>query len=404
MVQAAAPLTPAGDAVSALLRLLAPLGVEEVAAADAAGRVLGAAVETRWDLPSADTSSMDGWAVRSADVVAGAELPVAGESRAGRAVDAALRSGTAMRIFTGAVLPSGADVVVRQEDCTRDGDAVGFGVPVTAGMNVRMRGEDARAGAVMLEAGRRLRATDISVALAAGAAVLQVHRRPRVAIVTTGDELVAAGETPGPGQVVESTSAMLAAAVREAGGEPRLLGPVADDLAPVVALLHEAAADADLVITTAGVSVGDHDHVRHAVEQHGRVEVWRVAMRPGMPVLIGAFDGTPLLGLPGNPVSSAVTFRLFGRPALLALQGCAQPLETRIAVRCGEIFEAPQGLETWLRVRVERVGDDGLPVVVSAGLQTSGAFRSLAAADALLCVPAGVGRLEAGVLAQALPL
>src|SRR6202035_3375626 len=308
-------------------RLLDQVGVlapETVSLEAALGRILAEPISSRSDLPSFDNSAMDGYAVRAADIAqatlgAPVRLPVAGESRAG-AIPEAHVAGTAMRIMTGAPMPDGADTVVRQEDTSRDGTVVLIEVATALGTSVRSRGADMRAGDTVILPGNQLTSIDIGVAAALGHDSLRVGARPRVAVLATGDELVPAGTPPGPAQLVDSNSPMLVAAVREAGGTPTFLGIARDSKESVRAML-EKASSSDLVVTSAGVSVGDHDWVREVLSELGTISTWLVAMRPGKPVLIGTLRGAVFIGLPGNPVSSSVTFELFARPVIRRMQG-----------------------------------------------------------------------------------
>jgi molybdopterin molybdotransferase len=248
----------------------------------------------------------------------------------------------------------------------------------------------------MLPPGRRLRPVDIAAAAAVGGASLWVRRRPRVALLSGGDELVQVGGVPAPHQVTNSNAAMLGAAVREAGGEVVDLG-IVEDHPDALRTRLTAASGCELILSSGGVSVGRHDYVRQVVAEVGTVEVWRIAMRPGKPLLIGRVGDTPLLGLPGNPASAAVTFELFGRPALLALQGATVVHRRRVALRVGEDLDTPEGLETYVRVRLQEAGD-GIPIATLSGGQRSSMLRSLTDADALLVVPAGMSRAPAGTL------
>ena len=317
-------------------RLLDQVGVlaPETVGLDAAlGRILAEPISSRADLPGFDNSAMDGYAVRAADIAqastgAPIRLPVLGESRAGAMPDA-LVVGTAMRIMTGAPMPEGADTVVRQEDTSRDGAAVMIHVATPLATSVRPRGADVRAGDTLIQPGQQLTSIDIGVAAALGHDRLLVGGRPRVALLATGDELVPAGTPPGPAQLVDSNSPMLTAAVLEAGGVPTFLGIARDSRESVRALL-EAASSSDVVVSSAGVSVGDHDWVREVAAELGTISTWRVAMRPGKPVLIGTLGDAIFIGLPGNPVSSSVTFELFARPVIRRMQGARELHRRRV--------------------------------------------------------------------------
>ena len=391
-------------------RLLDQVGVlePETVGIDAAlGRILAEPIASPTDLPGFDNSAMDGYAVRATDIErasAGApvRLPVIGESRAG-AVPGAHVAGTAMRIMTGAPMPPGADTVVRQEDTSRDGPTVLIEVAPPLATSVRPRGADMRAGDTVLAPGQQLTSIDIGVAAALGHDRLLVGGRPRVALLATGDELVPAGTPPGPAQLVDSNSPMLTAAVLEAGGVPTFLG-IAHDSKDSVRALLEAASSSDLVVSSAGVSVGDHDWVREVAAELGTISTWRVAMRPGKPVLIGTLRDAIFIGLPGNPVSSSVTFELFARPVIRKMQGAREVHRRRMLVRTGEEMSKPAGLETYTRAILHASHDGGLPRAYSSGDQGSSMLQSLTRADCLLVIPADLEVIAAGTVVEAIPL
>jgi molybdopterin molybdotransferase len=388
-----------------LLASLAPLEWESVALGDALGRILAETLHAGRDLPGFDNSAMDGYAVRAVDIAAASSLqPVAlavdGESRAGGQAPE-LTPGRAIRIMTGAPIPAGADTVVRQEDTRRQHGDVLIEVAAATGTYVRRRGEDLVAGQAVLEAGRTVTPIEVGIAAALGHDSVRVGRRPRVGVLATGDELVTAGSAPGAGQVVDSNSPMVIAAVREAGGEPTFMGIAADTADDVRRLLQRA--EFDIIVSSAGVSVGAHDHVRDVVAELGEVNTWRVAMRPGKPMLIGTVGRALFLGLPGNPVSALVTFELFVRPAIRRLQGATEPMRRCIPVQLGETMTKPAGLETYTRAVLERVSG-GLPVATSSGGQGSHMLRSLAAADGLLVLPAELAELPSGSVVDMIPL
>jgi molybdopterin molybdotransferase len=395
---------------SAQRRLLDHVGVlapETVGVETALGRILAEAISSRSDLPGFDNSAMDGYAVRAADIAqatpkAPVSLPVAGESRAG-AVPGAHVAGTAMRIMTGAPMPDGADTVVRQEDTSRDGALVLIEVATPLGTSVRPRGADMRTGDLVILPGQPLTSIDIGVAAALGHDRLRVGTRPRVALLATGDELVPAGTPPGPAQLVDSNSPMLTAAVLEAGGTPTFLG-IAHDSKDSVRAMLERASSSDLVVSSAGVSVGDHDWVREVVAELGTISTWRVAMRPGKPVLIGTLGDAVFIGLPGNPVSSSVTFELFARPVIRRMQGATELHRRRMLVRIGEEMSKPAGLETYTRAGLRMTPHDNLPHAHSSGDQGSSMLRSLTLADCLLVLPADLEVIEAGTVVEAIPL
>jgi molybdopterin molybdotransferase len=403
---AAPDLESVSSAQSRLLDGVRVLTPETVTLADALGRILAESVSSVSDLPGFENSAMDGYAVRANDIAAASPdtpvpLPVVGESRAGSVPDA-LGPGTAMRIMTGAPMPDGADTVVRQEDTSRDGSTVLIEAAAELGTSVRHRGGDIRAGDKVLLPGQALTSIDIAVAAALGHDRLAVGARPRVALMATGDELVAAGAPVGPAQLVDSNSPMLAAAVQEAGGIPVFLGIATDSRESLRAML-EAASGFDLIVSSAGVSVGDHDWVREVVSEMGTIATWRVAMRPGKPVLTGTVGGAVFVGLPGNPVSSSVTFELFARPVIRRMQGAHELHRSRLRVRLGEDMSKPAGLETYSRA-VLRPAPDDLPDAFSSGDQGSSMLQSLTRADCLVVLPAGDEVVNAGTIVEAIPL
>ena len=385
-----------------------PTDPEAVDFADADGRVLARDAAAGVDLPGADVSIMDGWAVAAADVAdaraCGSDvvLAVAGESAAGHPAERALPRGAAARISTGAVLPERADAVIAQEDTRRDGDRLvidpGEAEALVPGRFVRRRGREVRAGEVLLRAGHRLHPGDVALLAGAAAAGPWVHRRPRVAIVATGDELVPIGTLPRPGQVVSVSSTMLAQAVRRAGGEPIVQPDVRDDEAATTEALRRAA-HADVVISTGGISVGDHDHVGDALRRLGAdLRVTGVALRPGKPTTFGVLGGALVFALPGNPASTLVAFELFVRPALLRLSGVRGPVTRPMRrVRLRAAIPGAGRREHWVRARLCE-GDevDALP------RQLSGDLRSISDFDVLVRVPAGAGDLPAGATADAM--
>jgi molybdopterin molybdotransferase len=391
-------------------RLLDGVGVlapERVTLEDALGRILAEAVSSQSDLPGFDNSAMDGYAVRASDIsgataMAPNRLPVVGESRAGT-MPIALEPGTAMRIMTGAPMPAGADTVVRQEDTSRDGSAVLIQVATAKGTSVRWRGGDMDAGTTVLQPGMDLTSIDIAVAAALGNAHLIVGARPRVSLLATGDELVAAGTAVGPAQLVDSNSPMLTAAVREAGGIPTFLGIGGDSKESLRTLLQTGAAGADLIVSSAGVSVGDHDWVREVVSELGTISTWRVAMRPGKPVLTGTIGDAVFIGLPGNPVSSSVTFELFARPVIRKMQGARALHRRRMQVRLGEDMAKPEALETYARAVLQQTAGE-LPSATSSGDQGSSMLQSLTRADCLVVLPVGLEVVPAGTVVEAIPL
>ncbi len=379
---AAGGLISVEAARAAVLDGLRPLPAELVALSEGWGRVLARDVVARRTSPPDDVSAMDGYALRAADGVAGAVLRVAGEAPAGHPWAGLVGAGEAVRLFTGSVVPEGADTVVLQEDCTREGDAVRLDEAAQASRHIRRAGQDFAAGDVVLRAGRRLGARDVGLAAAADHPWLAVHRRPRVAILATGDEISMPGEPVGPGGIVSSNSHAIAALVRAAGGEPVLLPVARDDRAAL-----EAAADSvaghDLLVTTGGASVGDHDLVHAALTARGmRTGFWRVAMRPGKPLMSGRLGEVAVLGLPGNPVSSLVCSVLFLLPALRVLLGGAAGGPPVARARLGVAVRANDHRADHLRATLDD-GPGGL-VATPFAVQDSAMLASLARADCLL--------------------
>ncbi len=385
-------MIPPAEALAEILKLLAPVGTETVPLAEAGGRVLAETALAMRTQPPFDGSAMDGYAVRAAEARPGAALRVVGEAAAGRRFAGALRPGEAARIFTGAPLPEGADAVLIQEDADAEDGVVRPRVAVSPRAHVRPAGCDFSEGDA-LAAPRRLAPADVALLAAMNVAQVVVRRRPRIALLPTGDELVMPGETPGPDQIVSSNNFGLAAMLAEGGAAP-LLRPVAPDARDALgAALREAAAEADLVVTLGGASVGDHDLVREAVGADD-LAFWKVAVRPGKPLMAGRVGGVPLIGLPGNPVSAMVCGLLFVRPALDALLG----LEAGPPARDRAILAEPLGpngpREHYMRARLWR--EEGTLRVAPMGDQDSSLLSILSASGALIARPIGDGARAAG--------
>jgi molybdopterin molybdotransferase len=379
------------QARAAVLAEVRPLPAEEVALADALGRVLAEDVTAAVDLPPFVNSAMDGFAVRSGP--SGRRLTVVGESRAGAPADRALGDGEAIRISTGAMLPEGADAVLQIELVSEDGDSIVLNDEVQPGRNTRSAGEDVRAGTPVLQAGTTLGPAEIGMAASAGRGSLHCGRRPRVTVIGTGDELVGPGDELGPGQIHDSNGPMLSALVRRAGADVRALR-VEDDRVATVAAVEQALADTDVLLLSGGVSVGPHDHVKPALEANGVEEVfWRVALRPGKPTWFGVKRDDPpvlVLGLPGNPVSAYVTFTLFAAPALAKLQGARAAAASRRA-RLGSAVTRHPDRDECIRVRVDADG-----IATPTGPQGSHMLSSLVQADGLALIPRGDEPLAGG--------
>ncbi len=386
------------DAQAKILALAHPLPAERVALDDGHGRVLAEDVVARVALPRFDHSSMDGYAVRAADFAGDGPtwtFPVRGESRAGGEVPHA-EAGAVCRIFTGAPLPEGTDAVVMQEDVERTAEgAARFAKRPSAGQFVRRRGDDLADGATALARGARLRPAHLGLAAALDLAWLTVNARPRVTLLATGDELRAPGTMDRPGTIAESNCVALRAMAHHAGAEARVAPFVPDDLEATARAFDEALGRSDVVLSIGGVSVGDHDVVRPALERIGvTLEFFRVAIKPGKPLAVGRRGRSLVLGLPGNPASAMVTFALFAAPLLRALEGERDPLPQPTRARLGVEVRRQAGRTEFARARLE-ASADGL-VATPLPNQASGAVTSVAAADALLMIDADCTHLEAG--------
>ena len=384
-----AGLLAIADARARVLEHVRPVSAEGVALERALGRVLAEDLSAGLSVPPFDSSAMDGFAV-----VAGpaAELPIVGEARAGHPFQQRVEAGTAVRISTGAVVPTGADAVVPVERTEEAGERVR--VPeVAPGTNVRRAGEDVREGALLLSAGTRLGPAELGVAASVGRATLTCAVRPRVALVVTGDELVRPGEELAPGRIYSSNAYALAAQVERTGAELVASISARDNAAATLSALERALPGADVVCVSGGVSVGRHDHVRQTMEKLGVEErFWGVSLRPGKPTWFGVRDRTLAFGLPGNPVSAMVTFQLFVRPALAALQG-ADPDARRVHATLGEAVARNARRDQAVRVRLDAAeGGRAVPT----GPQGSHVLTSMLGADGLALIPAGEGELAAG--------
>jgi molybdopterin molybdotransferase len=370
------------DARAKILAALAPTGPETIALANAHGRVLAVPLHARLTNPPADVSAMDGFALHAAEALPSAVLKIIGTAQAGRPFHGSIGPGEAVRIFTGSIVPPGADTVLIQEDASFGGDCLTVNESCAAKKNIRPAGQDFRAGDLLLAAPKRLTARDIGLAAAGNHPWLAVHRRPRVAILSTGDEISLPGEAIGPGGIISSNAHALAAFVAACGGEAAVLPIAGDDLAAIAAGA-DAALGADLLVTTGGASVGDHDLVQSSLAARGlNLEFWRIAMRPGKPLMFGSLGGLPVLGLPGNPVSAFVCSLLFLRPAIDRLLGFpGDPPETEPA-RLATKLKANDQREDYLRATLTRDAH-GL-VVTPFPTQDSGMLRTLAQADALI--------------------
>ncbi len=369
-----------------------PLPAEQVALEQAAGRVLAETASSRVDLPPFDASAMDGFALRAAETPG--RLPVAERIAAGRPATRELRPGEAMGIATGGAVPAGADAVIPLEYVVDHGNSIEIAERVVETANIRPRGGDLRAGEDVVRAGTRLGPAQLGALAAAGVAEVAVARRPRAAVLSTGSELRRPGEELEPGQIYEANGVILAAQLRSAGAEAAELEPVADDEAAHRRALEQGL-EADVLVSSGGVSVGPHDLVRSIGAEVGVEEVfWGVSVKPGKPLWFGVREGTLVFGLPGNPVSSLVCFELFVRPAVLALQGHAEPLPRFEIGRLARAVKPDRVRTELMRARSSRA-EEAVELDVVTG-QESHMIARAAAADALALVPAGEAELPAG--------
>ena len=393
-----------GEARARILSGLAPTSAESVPLDSAWGRVTSRPVLARLCNPPADISAMDGYALRAADSGAGAVLRVIGEAPAGRPFQGVVGPGECVRLFTGSVIPDGSDTVLIQENATRDADRLGMSEASLPGRHIRRKGQDFALSDAVLPAGRRLSARDIGVAGAADHAWLACHRRPVIALLATGDEIALPGEPIPPGGVANSNTPMLAAAIRAAGGEALMLPPAPDDIAAIATSLDGLRCD--MLVTIGGASVGDYDLVQAGLAERGfAVDFWKIAMRPGKPLMHGRLrreghDDVPVIGLPGNPVSAMVCALLFLLPAIARLSGDRdEPLDIDQAVLAAPLAANDHRAD---HLRASLVRDEhGRHRVTPFPRQDSGLLRRLADAEALILRPPHAPALEAG---QAVPI
>jgi molybdopterin molybdotransferase len=347
------------EARERILAVVRPLDVEDVPVADALGFAVAYDTFAPHPLPRFDNSAMDGYAVRGDDAASASEsqpvpLTVLGEVRAGDpGEELKVEPGTAVRIMTGAPLPPGADAVVPVEVTEESDHTVLVRAPAPPGRHVRPAGDDLAAGALLVQSGTELGPGELALLATMGLSPVAVHRRPKIAVVVTGDELVPPEVEPGPGQIRDSNSIALRSLVAEAGAQALALPPVADDLNGTVEAFRRASDMADLVVSSGGVAVGRYDFVKLAIERLGAIDLWRVAMQPGRPVVLGSIGPTPFLGLPGNPVSIHVSFEQFVRPAIRKLRGCRHLLRPTIVATLTETIEKPPGRLHFVRVRLD---------------------------------------------------
>ncbi len=398
-------LLPVDDALARILSDAAALDTETVGVADASGRVLGEDVNARLTQPPFDASSMDGYAVRAADIATlPATLRLIGQAAAGHAFDGSLGAGEAVRIFTGGPVPEGADTVVMQENATLDGETVTVNEGAEKGTAVRKAGQDFTEEDRLLPAGKRLNARDLLLAASANHASLRVRCKPRVAILATGDELVPPGETPRHDQIISSVPVGLSAMLEAAGAETEALGIAADTRGSLDTHLDRAG-DADLLLTIGGASVGEHDLVREALMDAGfSIDFWRIAMRPGKPLMFGRRGPSHVIGLPGNPVSAMICTRVFAVPLIEAMLGASSAAEAMRNATLDRALEPNGPRKHYMRARMRTDPDTGVPKVMALPSQDSALMAALARADCLIVRQPNAPAARPGEKVEILPL
>jgi len=386
----------ARERILSKIQLLQPL---ELPLTEAYGCVLAQEVRVDRDLPEFASSAMDGFAVRSSDVAAAGpsspvELKIAGRALIGQRPEGTVGGGEAIRIATGAPIPAGADAVVPIENCETEGERVRVFAAVPEGKHVRPSGEDVRAGETLVAAGRRLQAPELGLLATAGISHPLVYPRPRVVVLSTGDELVSPTQTPGFGQIRDSNAYTLFAALREAGAVPILAGIVRDDADALRETILSHLAQADVFVSSGGVSVGERDVVKAAFDRRSELGFFKVAMQPGMPQGFGDIEGKPYFGLPGNPVSVFVSFEVFIRPALMKMMGRRNLFRPEVPARLEQEVSGPRGKTQYARVRVRRVPDGW--VATPTGGRGSNLIGTVARANGLAMIPPGTETAPAG--------
>jgi molybdopterin molybdotransferase len=384
-----------------VLAAVSPLPSEDTPVEEALDRVLAEDLRAAADVPPFASSAMDGYAIEAG--AAGRTLKISGESRAGAPAAHSLQPGEAIRISTGAALPDGATAVIPQERVTAADGQIETNADTREGQNVRYPGEDMRSGTVVLTRGTTLGPAELGAAVGAGAGILRVSRRPGLAVLCTGDELRAPGEPLGPGEIHNSNGPMLVSLARRSGASAAAARRVPDDRQTTLTELQAALASSDVVVISGGVSVGPHDHVKPALSAlNVEEQFWGVALQPGKPTWFGTIGETLVFALPGNPVSTVVTFSLFVAPALRALQGASATTQTRLQAQLGAAVARNARREQAIRVRLEHA--DGQLIAVPNGPQGSHIVTSLVGADALALIPPGQGELAEGTPVELEPL
>jgi molybdopterin molybdotransferase len=393
-------LLPVEEAMRLMAAQVPPIAeIETAPLAQALGRVVAANVISSIPLPSFDNSAVDGYAVRHADIAPASEtrLRLVDRVMAGRQPQRPVGAGEAVRIFTGAPMPAGADTVYMQEDCKSEGETIIVPSGLKLGANRRLKGEDIAAGSIALPAGRRLAAQDVALAAAVGLASLQVRRRPRVAVFSTGDEIIEPGRPLSPAGLYDANRFLLLALLRGLGTEADDLGILADDPEILTAAIESAAATHDLVLTSGGVSTGEADHVKTAVERLGSLVFWRLAIKPGRPVAMGVVRGVAFAGLPGNPVAVFVTFVHVVRPLLLRLAGAAVDIPAALPVRAAFRYSKKKGRREYVRVALRRAAD-GTVEAVKHPQEGAGVITSLTETDGLAELTEDITKVEPGAM------
>lgn len=382
------------EARKIILDNVVPLGAEKVETLEALGRVLSEDIVAPWDMPLWDNTAMDGYALNSDDCKESAILQLSGFLPAGGHMTETVRRGTVVKILTGAPIPPGADAVVPFEEADEADGYVAIRVKVKQGDHIRFKGEDVKTGETILPAGTVLRPSEISMLASFGKLFVPVHRRVRVAVLSTGDELLEPGELLAPGKIINSNSLALAAAVRQTGAIPVMLGIARDNKESLREKLSEGL-KADVLITSAGVSAGDRDYVRDVLDELQVKQLfWKVDIKPGRPTAFAVRDGNPVFSLPGNPVSSLLTFEEFVRPALLKMMGHRRVLRPLITATLREDIRKKPSRVNFIRVALER--ENGEYFARSAGKQDTGYLKTLLLADGIAVIPAERGDLKAG--------
>jgi molybdopterin molybdotransferase len=403
------PLMKAADALALLGERIGPVvGTEDVALDAAVARILAEDVTSPIDVPPHDNSAVDGYAIFFDDLDAAdpTRLPVKGRAAAGHPLGRPARRGEAIRIFTGAPMPAGPDTVMMQEDCREQDGIVTIAPGIKRGSNRRKAGEDIGAGSRVLRHGARLRPQEVGLAASVGRTSLTVHKRLRAAVFSTGDEVHEPGSPLPSGAIYDSNRYTLKSALRQLGCDVTDLGILGDDAAAIGRALEEAAAQHDVLVTSGGMSVGEEDHVRRAIESLGTLHFWMLAIKPGRPVALGqisAGGGTiPIIGLPGNPVAVMVTFLVVARPLLLRLSGATDIEPARYRVRAAFDYRKKQDRREFVRARLTP-GEDGIASAEKHGASGAGVLSSLVGADGLVELPEEITRLEKGAMVDFLP-